>query len=341
MRPGAMQSTPIMIDGVVYISTGYHRVIAIDAETGKQIWAFDPKTYEEGPPVAGTGPHRGVMFWRDGEDVRILINARQQAVCGEREDRAARDVVRDRREHQARREPHARDSARAVPADDSPASSTETWSSSAAGIPDRLQYRSDPPGIDSGLRHPHRQTRVDLLHDSAVGEGLRRRHVGRTSRGRPSATPTSGAPMALDESARSAVRGNEHDERRLLGRPASRRESVCGDARCASTRRPASDVWHFQAVHHGIWDWDFASPPNLLTITVDGKQIDAVAQLSKQGFAYVFDRVDRQAGLADRGAPGRHEVRDPRRAGRIRRSRFPPGRRRWVRRASRSTMPTI
>jgi quinoprotein glucose dehydrogenase len=53
-------------------------------------------------------------------------------------------------------------------------------------------------------------------------------------------------------------------------------------------------VWHFQAVHHGIWDYDFASPPNLVTINVDGRQIDAVAQLSKQGFLYVFDRVTGQ-----------------------------------------------
>jgi quinoprotein glucose dehydrogenase len=49
--------------------------------------------------------------------------------------------------------------------------------------------------------------------------------------------------------------------------------------------------WHFQAVHHGLWDYDFGSPPNLVTITVGGRTIDAVAQVSKQGFAYVFDRV--------------------------------------------------
>ena len=49
--------------------------------------------------------------------------------------------------------------------------------------------------------------------------------------------------------------------------------------------------WHFQAVHHGLWDYDFTAPPNLVTITVDGRTIDAVAQVAKQGFTYVFDRV--------------------------------------------------
>ena len=50
-------------------------------------------------------------------------------------------------------------------------------------------------------------------------------------------------------------------------------------------------VWHFQAVHHGLWDYDFATHPNLVDITVDGRPVKAIAQVSKQGFVYVFDRV--------------------------------------------------
>ena len=50
-------------------------------------------------------------------------------------------------------------------------------------------------------------------------------------------------------------------------------------------------VWHFQAVHHGLWDYDFATHPNLLDVTVDGRDIKALVQISKQGFVYVFDRV--------------------------------------------------
>jgi quinoprotein glucose dehydrogenase len=60
---------------------------------------------------------------------------------------------------------------------------------------------------------------------------------------------------------------------------------VCLDANTGKMK------WYFQAIHHGLWDWDFPAPPNLITITVDGKRIDAVAQVSKQGFTYVFDRV--------------------------------------------------
>jgi quinoprotein glucose dehydrogenase len=50
-------------------------------------------------------------------------------------------------------------------------------------------------------------------------------------------------------------------------------------------------IWHFQAVHHGVWDYDFPAAPNLLDVTVDGRPIKAIAQVSKQGFTYVLDRL--------------------------------------------------
>ena len=50
-------------------------------------------------------------------------------------------------------------------------------------------------------------------------------------------------------------------------------------------------MWHFQGVHHGLWDYDFPAAPTLVDITVDGRRIKAVAQVSKQGFTYVFDRA--------------------------------------------------
>jgi quinoprotein glucose dehydrogenase len=50
-------------------------------------------------------------------------------------------------------------------------------------------------------------------------------------------------------------------------------------------------LWHFQAVHHGVWDYDFPTHPNLVDITVDGRDIKAITQVSKQGFVYAFDRV--------------------------------------------------
>ena len=62
--------------------------------------------------------------------------------------------------------------------------------------------------------------------------------------------------------------------------------------------------WHFQIVHHGLWDYDLPAAPMLTTLTQNGRRIDAVVQLTKQGVAFVFDRVSRRAGLADRGTGG-------------------------------------
>ena len=70
---------------------------------------------------------------------------------------------------------------------------------------------------------------------------------------------------------------------------------VCLDARTGKR------IWHFQVVHHGIWDYDFPAAPNLVDITVDGREIKAVAIVSKQGFTYVFDRVTGEP-VADRRA---------------------------------------
>ena len=60
---------------------------------------------------------------------------------------------------------------------------------------------------------------------------------------------------------------------------------VCLDAATGQRK------WHFQIVHHGLWDYDAPSAPALVSMTVDGKRVDAVVLLTKQGFAFVFDRV--------------------------------------------------
>ncbi len=56
-------------------------------------------------------------------------------------------------------------------------------------------------------------------------------------------------------------------------------------------RKHRQRIWHFQAVHHDIWDRDFPSPPVLLKVRQNGKQIDAVAQPTKQGWLYLLDRA--------------------------------------------------
>ena len=69
-----------------------------------------------------------------------------------------------------------------------------------------------------------------------------------------------------------------------------RRQSLRGIAGLPGCRHRRAEVAH-QIVHHGLWDYDLPSPPNLVSIDVAGRRIDAVAQLTKMGWAFVFDRV--------------------------------------------------
>ena len=92
--------------------------------------------------------------------------------------------------------------------------------------------------------------------------------------------------------------------RRLLRRTSARQQSVHARSLVAVDLNTGKRIWHYQLVHHGVWDYDIPCAPILADITVDGKRIKAVAQPTKQGFVYVFDR-NRTARLADRRAARR------------------------------------
>jgi quinoprotein glucose dehydrogenase len=68
-------------------------------------------------------------------------------------------------------------------------------------------------------------------------------------------------------------------------------DDLFADTLLALDAKTGKMLWHFQGVHHDIWDRDFPSPPALVTIERDGKMVDGVAQTSKQGFVFVFDRI--------------------------------------------------
>ena len=289
-RPGQFQATPIMIDNVLYLSTMYMRVAALDAETGEELWTFDPKAYEGGPKGAPpTGlKHRGIAWWSEGDDARIFLNSRDRLYAI---DAATGELVADFGESGSvvLTEGHGRPVIRFEFDQTSPPVVFEDLVIVGSRIPDRLQRKFDPPGTVQAF-------------DARTGE---RRWVFFTI---PQSSDDFGADTWEDESWRFTGHANVWGfmsldaERGLLYVPTSTPSSdywggrrlganlfaeslVCLDARTGERR------WHFQTVHHGVWDYDLAAAPNLMTITVDEREIDAVAQVSKQGFTYVFDRV--------------------------------------------------
>ena len=294
-RPGNFQATPLMIDNVLYLSTPYNRVVALNADTGREIWSFDPKAYEDGQPPNGTGfVHRGVAAWRDsaaGNRLRIFINSRYRlisldAATGQPIDSFGTHGAIDLSQglvwainklHYTNTSPPIVYKDRVILGN---------------GVGDRLVYRNDPPG-DIRAFNARTGRQVWSFHTiPQAGEfGNDTWQADSWSfTGHTNAWP----PMTLD-----ADRGlvyvplgtpsNDFYGGRRPGANLFAEALVCLDANTGARK------WHYQIVHHGLWDYDNPSPPNLVTIRPEGgRPVDAVVQLTKQGFAFVFDRVSGQ-----------------------------------------------
>jgi quinoprotein glucose dehydrogenase len=294
-RPGNFQNTPLMIDDVLYVSTPYNRVVALDAETGAERWAFDPKAYEDGQPPNGTGfVHRGVAAWRDRSAgarsdgrLRIFINSRHRlialdAATGEPVSsfgvNGVVDLTQGLRRGVDRR--HYTNT--------SPPVVYRDLVILGNGVGDRLMYRGDPPG-DVRAFDARTGRQVWRFH-TVPGPGEEGHETWEDGSWKDAGHTNVWAPMSLDESRGLlylpvSTPSNDFFGGRRPGANLYGESLVCLDAATGRKR------WHFQIVHHGLWDYDPSSAPNLVTMTVAGRRIDAVVQLTKQGFAFVFDRV--------------------------------------------------
>jgi len=299
-RPGGMRVTPLMVGGVMYFNTALSQGVAVDATTGETLWVFNPKSYEEGTtPMSGTFVQRGVAYWTDGEDDErifwgtgngylVCVQAKTGQPCPD----------------------FGPDGSGMVDA--------------MVGLPRAI--REDRDYLNAllyGIHSPPIVVRDRVIHGSQVADrritkeavpGWVRAWDVRTGEHSwdfhtvPNSADEFGADTWLNESWRYSGNGNvwsflSGDNE--LGHVYLPTGTVTNDYYGAD--RPGDNlfsesiiavevetgerVWHFQAVHHGLWDYDFPTSPNLVDITVDGRDIKALVQVSKQGFVYTFDRV--------------------------------------------------
>ena len=287
-RPGNFQNTPLMIDNVLYVSTPYNRVVALDAETGSQMWAYDPKAYEDGQPPNGTGfVHRGVAAWRDAGTLRIFMNSRAHLICLDAKTGApvesfgTHGVVDLTTGLRWPVDPKRYTNT-------SPPVVYKDLVILGNGVGDRMTYRQDPPG-DVRAFDARTGKQVWSFH-TVPGAGEPGVETWGDESWKITGHTNVWAPMSLDER-RGLVflpvstPSNDFYGARRPGANLYGESIVCLDA-ATGVRK-----WHFQIVHHGLWDYDPASAPSLVTMSVGGRQIDGVVQLTKQGFAFVFDRV--------------------------------------------------
>ncbi len=156
------------------------------------------------------------------------------------------------------------------------------------GVGDRLVYRQDPPG-DVQAFDARTGTRVWVFQTVP-----QRGQFGVDTWGDDSSAFTGHtnvwAPMTLDEGRGLlylpvSTPSNDFYGARRPGPNLFADSIVCLDAATGAR------TWHFQIVHHGLWDYDMPSPPNVVSIKTNGRAVDAVVQLTKQGLVFVFDRV--------------------------------------------------
>jgi len=288
-RPGSFQATPLMIGDTLYLSTPYNRVVALDAGTGRELWSYDPGAYRAGQPSNGTGfVHRGVAAWSDGRQRRIFLNSRWRLIAldaatgtpipsfgtdGEVDLTAQLTRTVNRRHY----------------TNTSPPVVVGDLVIVGNGVGDRLAYRNDPPGDVQAfdVRTGKRVWRFGTIPQAGefgneTWEDGSWRHTGHTNVWAPFTADTARGLIYLPVSTPS----NDWYGGGRKGDNLFAESIVCLDARTG--RR----VWHYQLVHHGLWDYDPPAPPNLVTIRPPGgAPVDAVAVPTKMGFLFVFDRV--------------------------------------------------
>ncbi len=275
---GGLETSPIVVNGVLYAYTPKKEVIALDAATGKLLWKFDSG-------VTGGRSERGLSYWTDGHEERILapvvyylyaLDAKTGKPIATFGDNGRIDL----REH-LRGDP-----AQQALYVSSPGAIYKDLIILGDGEPENLPA---PPGdirayaVRTGelrwtfhtIPHPGEFGYDTWPKDAWTYSGAANNWTGMsvdTQRGIVY-VPTGSA--ATDWYGADRV-GNDLFANTLL----------------ALNAETGERIWHFQGVRHDLWDRDFPSPPTLVTVKRNGKEIPAVVQTSKQGFLFLFNRVD-------------------------------------------------
>jgi quinoprotein glucose dehydrogenase len=285
--PGPFEGTPVMIGDVLYFPTSYYRVMALDADTGRERWSYDPKAYEDGPDPNTRYSHRGIAAWKDGGSLRIFLNVHQKLICLDAStgkpvlsfgDNGVISLTHDLR-WQVNPKHYSNSSPPVIYKD---------LVIVGSNVNDNMVYQKDPPG-DVRAFNAHSGKLVWTFHTVPVagetgvdtwGNGAEK-VTGHTNVWAPFTMDTERGLVYLPVSTPS----NDFYGGRRPGKNLFADSIVCLNANTGKLK------WYQQLVHHGLWDYDIASPPNLVTINVDGKKQDVVVQLTKMGFVFVFDRV--------------------------------------------------
>ena len=276
-----IQFNPIVVDGVLYGASPALKLFALNAATGEERWVFDP--YEDGNLPSVFGVSRGVSYWEDGEDRRILFGAGHRlfaidAATGRPVPSFGAEGYVDLREGLDRE------------------SAGTFWSLNTPGAVYQDLYIV---GGRVAEEHPSAPGHI-RAYDIRTGERAWIFHTiphpgefGYDTWPADAWQQVGGANVWTGMSV-------DHDRGMVFIPTGSAAfdfwggnrlgENLFANSILALDAATGERIWHFQTVRHDIWDRDLPAGPNLLTVTHNGLSVDAVAQITKSGHVFVLDR---------------------------------------------------
>lgn len=274
---GGLETTPIVVDGLLFAFTPTQQVIALDAATGKLIWKFDSG-------IKGTGPDRGVTYWTNGKDKRLLAGVMNfvyalNPATGEVISSFGKNGRIDLRENLGR----------------NPAQQSIALTSPGVIYKDLLivggrtpETLPAPPGdiraydVRTGALRWSFHT---IPHPGEPGYETWPRDAWKTS---GAANNWAGMAVDLDHGIVFVPTGSAAPD--FYG-ATKKGNDLYADTLLALHAETGEKIWYFQGVHHDIWDRDFPAPPILVSVKRKEELIPAVAQTTKQGYLYLLDRT--------------------------------------------------
>jgi quinoprotein glucose dehydrogenase len=275
--PGSeMQSNPIVVGGRLYVTTPTLKVVALDAATGREIWKFDPSN---GAPPGARFRHRGVTV----HDGRVFVTYRNWLYCLDAKNGLPLASFGsggrvDLREGLGRPAESLSVSA------STPGVVFEDLFIIGSTVPETLP---SAPGdirafdVNTGKLRWSFHT---IPHPGEPGS-----ETWPTDAWKIAGGANAWAGVVVDPALAMVFAATGSTSFDFYG--ANRKgDNLFADCVLALDARTGRRIWHFQGLHHDLWDLDFPAAPNLVTVTRDGKTIDAVAQVTKTGYVFVLDR---------------------------------------------------